>query len=175
MERGPVPGPIVAILPVCGRSAGGVKTSGGRPVTRQRALLVGLQVGHGRCFKQRIMDERRTLGRQQTDPQIDAAMTVPGESSRAAIVAVDAAAGAAAGAVAGIIAGPPGVALGAVIGGVVGAAAGVALGKAGKEERLHDEQLDREIGVSGGHIGEASVAQSQTAGCPRLPNRDGFS
>lgn len=84
--------------------------------------------------------------------------------SMAAPVALDAAAGAAAGAIAGTIAGPIGMAIGAVIGGFVGGAAGVAVERADQEDSLHDQQLDREIGVSGGDIGEASPAQPPSHG-----------
>ncbi len=84
--------------------------------------------------------------------------------SMVAPVALDAAAGAAAGAIAGTIAGPIGMAIGAVIGGFVGGAAGVAVESADQEQSLHDEQLDREIGVSGGNIGEASPDQPPSHG-----------
>ena len=84
--------------------------------------------------------------------------------SMAAPVALDAAAGAAAGAIAGTIAGPIGMAIGAVIGGFVGGAAGVAVERADQEQSLHDEQLDRDIGVSGGDIGEASPNQPPSRG-----------
>ena len=82
----------------------------------------------------------------------------------AAPVALDAAAGAAAGAIAGTIAGPIGMAIGAVIGGFVGGAAGVAVETADQEQSLRDEELDRQIGVSGGNIGEASPAQPPSQG-----------
>lgn len=84
--------------------------------------------------------------------------------SMAAPVALDAAAGAAAGAIAGTIAGPLGMAIGAVIGGFVGGAAGVAVETADQEQSLRDEELDREIGVSGGNIGEASPDQPPSRG-----------
>lgn len=82
----------------------------------------------------------------------------------AAPVALDAAAGAAAGAIAGTLAGPIGMAIGAVIGGFVGGAAGVAVESADQEQSLRDEQLDREIGVSGGNLGEASPDQPPSHG-----------
>jgi hypothetical protein len=84
--------------------------------------------------------------------------------SMAAPVALDAAAGAAAGAIAGTIAGPIGMAIGAVIGGFVGGAAGVAVETADQEQSLRDEELDREIGVSGGDIGEAKPGQPPSHG-----------
>ncbi len=84
--------------------------------------------------------------------------------SMAAPVALDAAAGAAAGAIAGTIAGPIGMAIGAVIGGFVGGAAGVAVETADQEQSLHDAELDRAIGVSGGSIGEASPGQPPSHG-----------
>jgi hypothetical protein len=71
-------------------------------------------------------------------------------------MAVEAMAGAAVGATMGILAGPPGMIAGAVLGGAVGAAAAGVL----HEDKAHlaavDEQLDRDIGVIGGNIGEAS-------------------
>jgi len=79
-------------------------------------------------------------------------------------VALDAAAAAAAGALAGTVGGPLGMAIGAVIGGLVGAAAGVAVESEGREKSAHDEQLDRDIGVSGGNIGEASPDQPPSRG-----------
>lgn len=86
------------------------------------------------------------------------------EHSIAAPVALDAAAGAAAGAIAGTIAGPIGMAIGAMIGGFVGGAAGVAVETSGQQERAHDEQLDRDIGVSGGDLGEAPPNQKPSRG-----------
>ncbi len=88
----------------------------------------------------------------------------PHPPSMAGPVALDAAAAAAAGAIAGTVGGPIGMAIGAVIGGIVGAAAGVAVESADREKSLHDEQLDRDIGVSGGHIGEASPNQPPSHG-----------
>jgi hypothetical protein len=79
-------------------------------------------------------------------------------------VALDAAAGAAAGALAGTLAGPVGMAIGAVIGGFVGGAAGVAVETTGRERSAHDEQLDRDIGVSGGNLGEAKEGQPPSRG-----------
>jgi hypothetical protein len=70
-------------------------------------------------------------------------------------VAVDALAGAAAGAAVGAIAGPPGAIAGAVLGAMAGAAAAVALHIGQLERDRHDEQLDRDMGVLGGSIGEA--------------------
>jgi hypothetical protein len=70
-------------------------------------------------------------------------------------IAVDALAGAAAGAAMGALAGPPGIVAGAVIGGAIGTAAGVGLHIGHVEEDRKQEQLDRDIGVIGGNIGEA--------------------
>ena len=84
--------------------------------------------------------------------------------SIAAPVALDAAAGAAAGALAGTLAGPIGMAIGAVIGGFVGGAAGVAVETTGREKSAHDEELDRDIGVSGGNLGEAKPDQPPSRG-----------
>lgn len=80
-------------------------------------------------------------------------------SRSAGLIALELAAGAAAGALTGAIAGPPGAVIGAVLGGAAGVAAGVLRKEEACEERRHDEQLDRDIGVSGGHIGEASPDQ----------------
>jgi hypothetical protein len=88
----------------------------------------------------------------------------PPPPSMAGPVALDAAAAAAAGAIAGTVGGPVGMAIGAVIGGLVGAVAGVAVESADREKSLHDEQLDRVIGVSGGNIGEASPDQPPSHG-----------
>lgn len=70
-------------------------------------------------------------------------------------IAVDAIAGAAAGAVVGVLAGPPGIVAGAVIGGAIGVGAATALHRQHLEEARKDEQLDRDIGVIGGNLGEA--------------------
>jgi hypothetical protein len=80
-------------------------------------------------------------------------------SGSAGLLALELAAGAAAGALTGAIAGPPGAIIGAVLGGAAGVAAGVVRKREARDERQHDEQLDRAIGVSGGHIGEASPDQ----------------
>jgi hypothetical protein len=70
-------------------------------------------------------------------------------------LAVDTMAGAAAGAALGVIAGPPGMIAGAVIGGMAGAVAATALHLGQLARDRHDEQLDRDMGVFGGSIGEA--------------------
>lgn len=62
----------------------------------------------------------------------------------------------AAGAVTGAIAGPPGMIAGAVLGSAMGAAAGIALDAQNLEESRKDEELDRDIGVVDGNIGEAA-------------------
>jgi hypothetical protein len=66
-------------------------------------------------------------------------------------------AGAAAGAPTGANTGPVGIAIGAVIGSAIGASSGVAMDLIELEHRVHDEQLDRDIGVSGGDIGAGDV------------------
>jgi hypothetical protein len=71
-------------------------------------------------------------------------------------MAVDTLAGAAAGAAMGAIAGPPGVVAGAVIGGAIGTAAAAALHADRLRHERREQQLDADIGVIGGHIGEAS-------------------
>jgi hypothetical protein len=117
------------------------------------------------------MNEQGTLKRpihlgagKQTEVRAEANENLPRKRSMGGPVALDTAAGAAAGAMAGVIAGPPGIAIGAVIGGIVGGAAGIALKVTGQELSLHDEQLDRDIGVSGGNLGEASPTQPPSHG-----------
>jgi hypothetical protein len=70
-------------------------------------------------------------------------------------IAVDALVGAAAGAALGVLAGPPGIVAGAVLGGAVGGAAAAALHAGHVRERRKDAQLDEDIGVIGGNLGEA--------------------
>lgn len=70
--------------------------------------------------------------------------------------------GAAAGATAGILAGPPGILAGALLGGAIGAAAGTVLHEDQVEKDKVDEQRDRDIGVIGGNIGEASPDAPKT-------------
>lgn len=67
--------------------------------------------------------------------------------------------GAAAGAALGALAGPPGAAVGAVIGGLVGAAAEVMLERDQARAAQHDAELDADIGVVGGHLGDAPPRQ----------------
>jgi phage tail tape-measure protein len=62
--------------------------------------------------------------------------------------------GAAAGATTGALAGPPGIVAGALIGGAIGAVAGAMLHRDRVQHEADEEQLDRDIGVSGGNIGE---------------------
>ena len=101
-----------------------------------------------------------TLAETPTD-ELEATLS---HRSIAAPVALDAAAGAAAGALAGTLAGPIGMAIGAVIGGFVGGAAGMAVESGDQEKSAHDEQLDRDIGVSGGNLGEARPDQPPSHG-----------
>ena len=70
---------------------------------------------------------------------------------------MEAAAGAAAGALVGAIAGAPGAAIGAILGGAAGAVAAIATERGEQEKQAHDEQLDRDIGVFGGTIGEPAL------------------
>jgi hypothetical protein len=74
----------------------------------------------------------------------------------AAELAAETLAGAAAGAALGVLAGPPGVLAGALIGGAVAAVAGAALHEEIAYESAADAQLDRDIGVFGGDLGEVS-------------------
>ena len=71
-------------------------------------------------------------------------------------LAAEALVGAAAGAATGMVGGPPGMVAGALIGGAIAAAAGAVLHRDRAEHEAEDEQLDRDIGVSGGNIGEAA-------------------
>jgi hypothetical protein len=70
-------------------------------------------------------------------------------------IAVEVLVGAAAGATTGALAGPPGMVAGAMIGGAIGAAAGAALHKDHVRLEAKEAQLDRDIGVIGGNLGEA--------------------
>ena len=67
-------------------------------------------------------------------------------------------AGACAGATTGAITGPVGLAIGIVVGGAIGASSGVVMEMVEHEHRVHDEQLDRDIGVSGGDIGSPNLS-----------------
>jgi hypothetical protein len=67
------------------------------------------------------------------------------------------AAGFAAGAAVGAIAGPPGMAAGALIGSVLGAAASFALDEDAEKRGVRDAELDQDIGVYGGDLGEAKA------------------
>lgn len=71
-------------------------------------------------------------------------------------LAAEALVGAAAGAATGVLAGPPGMVAGALLGGAIGAAAGAVLHGDRANHEAADEQLDEDIGVIGGNIGEAA-------------------
>ncbi len=75
------------------------------------------------------------------------------------VAAVDLVAGMAAGAAVGALAGPPGLVAGAVLGAAAGALAGAATMDGEDERNRHDAQLDVDIGVDGGRIGEARPDQ----------------
>jgi hypothetical protein len=92
-----------------------------------------------------------------TGAEDETAKGVPPPSS--APMAAGVLSGMAAGAAVGAMAGPPGILAGAVIGSAVGAAASIALDVQNVEDEQNDEQLDRDIGVFGGHLGEASPNQ----------------
>lgn len=81
------------------------------------------------------------------------------EANPVAKGAIGVAAGAAAGAATGAIAGPAGIIVGAIVGGAVGGITGSTLAKDEDEKAAHDAQLDREIGVTDGHLGEARPDQ----------------
>jgi phage tail tape-measure protein len=57
------------------------------------------------------------------------------------------------GAVVGSAAGPVGTVAGMVVGAVVGALTGRVLEEEGRKSRIHDEELDEAIGVTGGDLG----------------------
>lgn len=59
------------------------------------------------------------------------------------------------GATMGAMAGPIGAAGGAIAGGLIAGAAAAAASMGNTDEQRHDEELDAEIGVSGGNLGEA--------------------
>jgi phage tail tape-measure protein len=67
------------------------------------------------------------------------------------------AAGALAGATMGAFAGPPGAIAGAVVGAVAGAVAGRAIEKGVEARAAENEELDSEIGVSGGELGAPNL------------------
>ena len=71
-------------------------------------------------------------------------------------LAAEALVGAAAGAATGVLAGPPGIVIGALLGGAIGAAAGAVLHRDHAEHEAANEQLEHDIGVIGGNIGEAA-------------------
>jgi hypothetical protein len=79
----------------------------------------------------------------------------------AAPVALEILSGVAAGAVTGAVAGPPGIVAGAVLGGMAGAAAVVALDEAAAMNRAKDEQLDEDIGVVGGDLGNVQPMKEE--------------
>jgi|SRR5580658_5000871 hypothetical protein len=66
-------------------------------------------------------------------------------------------AGALAGAAMGAVAGPPGALAGAIIGGAIGAGAAAALEQSSAEASVRNEELDAEIGVSGGDLGAPNL------------------
>ena len=73
---------------------------------------------------------------------------------------VDAVTGGIAGAAVGAMAGPAGILAGGVLGTTIGALAGVAFEGDANDRLLHDEELDREIGIAGGPMGAASPMQA---------------
>jgi hypothetical protein len=66
-------------------------------------------------------------------------------------------AGALAGAAVGAIAGPPGALAGAIIGGAFGAGAAAALEQSSADASARNEELDAEMGVSGGDLGAPNL------------------
>jgi phage tail tape-measure protein len=98
------------------------------------------------------------------DAQTTSTPHAQGHLAHAAEVAVEALVGAAAGAALGVLGGPPGMVAGAIIGGAVAGAAGEALHDQNIEKERADEQLDRDIGVTEGNLGEASPDQPPSTG-----------
>jgi len=90
----------------------------------------------------------------------------------AAPVTMEVVCGAAAGAALGALAGPPGMAIGAAIGGAVGVGAGLALRATEIQREQDDAQLDEDIGVFGGHLGEVQPEVTVAAGAPRADEVD---
>ena len=66
------------------------------------------------------------------------------------------------GALLGAAAGPPGAVAGMVLGAAAGALAGNALDRDAERAHAHEEELDAEIGVSGGDIGAPRPAAPKT-------------
>jgi hypothetical protein len=91
-----------------------------------------------------------------TVDQEEAGIESPSEHQSAGAIMAEAVVGAAAGAATGMLGGPPGRVAGAVIGGAIGAAAGAVLHRDQVRHSAEDAQLDRDIGVFGGSIGEVS-------------------
>jgi hypothetical protein len=87
----------------------------------------------------------------------------------AAPVAMEMVCGAAAGLALGVLAGPPGMVIGAAVGGLVGAGAGIALRDTEIERDQDDTQLDVEIGVFGGHLGEVQPPPLEAGLPPAAP------
>jgi hypothetical protein len=81
------------------------------------------------------------------------------KSGRAGRIETAAVSGAVAGAAAGAVAGPLGAAAGLVVGGAAGAIAGAALADDADRRHAHDDELDREIGVTSAGIGAAPPGQ----------------
>ena len=94
------------------------------------------------------------MNTQQQDDIVEEA--IPGKHF-AALLAAEVAGGAVAGAAMGLLAGLPGAAVGALIGAAAGGLAGVQIERSENEKRAHEEELDRDIGVIGGSIGEPSL------------------
>ena len=62
----------------------------------------------------------------------------------------------------GIFAGPVGAAAGAVVGAAMGAATGWAVEQHAHDEAIHDQQLDRDIGVIDGDLGAPGLRHPRT-------------
>jgi hypothetical protein len=92
---------------------------------------------------------------------------IPGtdhHEGRAGVTLLESVSGAAAGAVAGAIAGPVGMGAGAVIGSLVALVAGELAHQTAVEQRAHDAELDREIGVTEGDLGAAAPGSAPARG-----------
>jgi hypothetical protein len=94
----------------------------------------------------------------ESSAEADAEASIP--LHRHPLIAADAFLGAAGGAALGLITGgPPGAIVGAIIGGTAGAVAGGASEDGAAQLQSEDAQLDKDIGVDGGKLGEASPNQ----------------
>jgi hypothetical protein len=103
----------------------------------------------------RAMHSRNTMKTKQTKKGAPVSET----ANRKERVETALVAGAVAGAAVGAMAGPPGVLIGGVVGGVTGVVAGRVLADDAERRHAHANEIDRDIGVTGGDMGAASPDQ----------------